>query len=737
MTADEARAAARLRPLQVLAVVVIGLVVRVGYEAALRADDGPAGLLATHVLGDERAYDAFARAGAEGTLDRERAFYQEPLYAWLLGRVYAVWPPTPVAEDAAAIPREGVREGVVWAQHLLGVLVALGTARLAARVGGRNAGLVAGLLMAVSGPAVLHEAMLLKATLSLAVLLLCLELWLDVLEGAGEVRAAGLGLALGVAVLLRGNLYLLLALVLGSLLLRRSGRRPLAAALVLLGAALAISPVTVHNLRRGDLVLTTYQAGTNIAIGQPPGDDPAAGVGYAPLRAGRGDARFEEQDAVELAEAGAGRALGSREVSAWWLARALERVTANPGVALRRVGWKLLHLVHGIEVPDVKDWAFLRRAVPWLATPLSDLRVLGAWALLAFVLLPWRGRQDLFVVRSAVVVVAVSLALVYVMGRYRLTAVPPMLVLAACGMVRGWAFLRAPGHAARKAGLVAAAVGLPWALALVPVPTDPNGDHVSLLNASSVALFHARTSTDAGAAVAWRDRALALAEEAAAVAPAFDDARAGVVRAAEARTPVLDPLPDRARDGAWRLVLLLLGKRTGADVLAPLAADEASAARAAVALLDRPPRPGGDAFTGPLLADALRMLVPHLRPDTDVPGLDDGAVLPVALACTDLALALEPEHPVTLAQRGVVLGRLDRPLDAERAYRAALAAGGETPEVLNNLGNLLLRQGRAADAATCFERALELAPGHPTIRVNLERAERARASGDGGEPRDT
>ena len=46
-----------------------------------------------HLLGDERAYDAMARGFASGDLGRERAFYQEPLYAWVVSLVYRAVPP--------------------------------------------------------------------------------------------------------------------------------------------------------------------------------------------------------------------------------------------------------------------------------------------------------------------------------------------------------------------------------------------------------------------------------------------------------------------------------------------------------------------------------------------------------------------------------------------------------------------------------------------------------------------
>ena len=723
-----------LRVTWLLGVLLVALLVRVGFEGTLLTDDGPLGSLGTHLLGDERAYDAFARESAAGTLDRERAFYQEPLYAWLVGRVYAVVAPEAVAEEAAAIPRAGVRWAIIVAQHLLGLVVVWGTATLGARVFGARAGLLAGLIVALSGPLVLHESMLLKASLSLVVLVAALHLWLDLLEGAGRGRAVGLGLLLGVGVLLRGNLYLLLALVVGSLLLRLPRRRPIQAGLVLTAALVAISPATIHNLRRGDLVLTTYQAGSNAAIGQPALPDPQLGIIYAPLRAGRGDARYEEQDAVALAEAAEGRALKGSEVSSWWWARVRERVQADPGVALVRVVEKLVHLFHGTEVPDVKDWAFFADGMPWLATPLSDMRWFGPWALLGVLVLPWRRRAStgrgldpgLLVVLGGLAVVALSLALFYVMGRYRLTAVPCLAILAGAMLDLGWRGLVHGGALARVV-VVLGALAPPALFAVLPLSSDVGGHHTSWANASTVERLLAELATDPAVAVHHRDRALAWADRAATLEPLFPTAARARLSACEARGPALDPLP-RARDAAWRLLLLMEGIRTGADVVPTLRdPDEATVARRAVELLGRRSLQGMDDYTAALRASAARSLGSYLKPGT-VPYLDDGQVLSLALGLSRLSLELEPEEGLAWVQQGLALKRMGRLDEAEAAYRRALEAGEDGVALYNNLGNVLLELGRADEAVEVLREAVARAPGDPRVARNLDRAREAAAA---------
>ena len=328
----------RLPARALLLVALVAALARGLFELQARGGEGPVAVLAGHLLGDERAFDLTARAFADGSLLRERSFYHEPLYPWLLGLAYRVAPPPPLPAGSTVVPLAAVHAGVIALQHLLGVLACVLVAALGARAVSPRVGLLAGLLAALCGPLVFVEGQLLKEGPALLLSVLALHLWLDVLEDKGPRRAALLGLLLGLGVLLRGNTYLLLAAVLGSLLLRIGGRRrPRAAALVLGCTLLALAPATVHNLHLGELVLSTYQGGSNAAIGMPDDDRPWGGFTYEPLRMGRSDTLFEEEDAVALAEAAAGRRLSGPEVSGFWWRRTLDVVVHRPAVALQRV----------------------------------------------------------------------------------------------------------------------------------------------------------------------------------------------------------------------------------------------------------------------------------------------------------------------------------------------------------------------------------------------------------------
>jgi len=82
-------------------------------------------------------------------------------------------------------------------------------------------------------------------------------------------------------------------------------------------------------------------------------------------------------------------------------------------------------------------------------------------------------------------------------------------------------------------------------------------------------------------------------------------------------------------------------------------------------------------------------------------------------------LALEPGHAQTLHLLGLIehqRGHSDAAIDR---IRMAIARNGHDPAFHHNLGNILRSQGRAAEAAECYERALSLDPASVNTLYNL------------------
>ena len=83
------------------------------------------------------------------------------------------------------------------------------------------------------------------------------------------------------------------------------------------------------------------------------------------------------------------------------------------------------------------------------------------------------------------------------------------------------------------------------------------------------------------------------------------------------------------------------------------------------------------------------------------------------------ATTLAPEVASYWNSLGMTLGGNGHPADAERAFRQAVRLDDGSPRYAYNLGLILQRQGRIAEARPWFEKTLALDPGFADARDRL------------------
>lgn len=445
--------------------------------------------LADVLIGDAQQYDQWAERIAAGDWLGSGVFYQAPLYPYLLAVIYTI--------AGHSLPAVRVVQALLGAVSC--VLLALAGRRF---VGGR-AGLVAGALLAVYPPAIFFDGLLQKSSIDLLLVVLLLALLGEFMGRAADRKMSlwlmASGLALGAFMLNRENARLLYPVVLAWLWLffRPVPARTRAAWLVVftLGVAAAVLPVGLRNLAvGGEFAMSTSQAGPNFYIGNRPG----ASGSYEPLVPGRGNAAFEQEDATRLAEAALGRKLSAGDVSGYWFGRAADGIRRAPGRWLALLGRKALLTINAAEVVDTESIEVYREFSPLLRVPLNFGVILavgaaGAWLTRR----EWRPLALLYAVAS---VFLLSVALFYVVARYRYPVVPVVLLLA------GAAVARAPSaFPDRRAWIPAAMVGA-GAAVLAFLPVVPSADETSF-NIGAALLARGRPAES----VAWLERAAAAA----------------------------------------------------------------------------------------------------------------------------------------------------------------------------------------------------------------------------------
>lgn len=415
---------------------------------------------------DARVYDDLAVALRQGTGAALEPFFVEPLYAYFLAAVYAVFGRDP------------------WSVRILQALGGAATAALVFDLGrrlyGRRIGWAAGLAAAFYGPFAFYDALLLKT--SLEVFLVALLLWLLVrgTESLGsELVWPAAGLVLGLAAILKANSLVLVPLALAAPFLARreaehapTGRRAAIRALaVLAGVALPTLPIVARNsLLAGEVTFLTTGAGMNFYQGNRPGTDGGLDIPeFIQL-----DPSREQQDSLAEARRRSGRpAMTAGDASGFWFAEAGRFIRDQPVAWVRLLARKTLLFWNHYEAADNLSFHYSRAVVPWLW-----LAPLGFWLVgplgLAGALAGAGGGRGEALLRAAVGLLTVGTVLFHVADRYRLAAVPALLVLG-CGLLRriGVEWQRgARRRALGRAGLAAAAALLVNLLEFYPGGQD-------------------------------------------------------------------------------------------------------------------------------------------------------------------------------------------------------------------------------------------------------------------------
>ncbi|MCP3958892.1 MAG: tetratricopeptide repeat protein [bacterium] len=414
----------------------------------------------------------------------ERPYFRPPGYPFFLSGVYRVTGP-----------------GYFWpriAQMALGLLSCWLLFRLARRAYGGATALFATALAATSWIFVFFEGELMAVALLVFLLLATLTVVASWREAFTLRRAAGAGVLLGLAALVRPNAAILLpAFLLWVLwwLWRREGR-PAWIAKVFLRPALAFvaafafttAPATLRNLAvAGDPVWITSNAGVNLFIGtHPDSDGTRPGVAELGEIAGldRGWDSFDYPLVAAGVERAEGRALADSEVSSYFTRRALRYVASEPGTVARLTLRKLALFWGPAEVSNNKVIHFERAASPTLRLGPGFATVL-ALAIAGAVLLLWGARLEQQAPtdsrRIEITVLLLLFAAAYsasylpffVSARFRAPLIPILLVFAGHALARLWNAVEA-----RRYRLLALGLGLILALRVVTgiawVPYEPD-----------------------------------------------------------------------------------------------------------------------------------------------------------------------------------------------------------------------------------------------------------------------
>lgn len=688
------------------------------------------------LLGDSKAYDAWALRIAAGNWLGSEVFYQAPLYPYFLGVLYAL------------IGRDLLLVRVV--QAILGSAGCVVLALAGAQWFSRPVGIAAGMGLALYGPVIFADALVQKSVLD--VLLMSTTLWLvgvavradevgqgdraDDAEAIKRPRASGppqratrpegarmawaaVGVSVALLSLSRENSLAIAGAIVAWLLLRRRPARVRLsqAGMVVVGLGLVLGPVAARNAAvGGEFQLTTAQFGPNLYIG----NNPSADGTYLPLRFGRGDPEYERRDATELAERALGRTLSPGEVSAYWAARALDYIRTQPTDWAALMMRKVALLVNATEMLDTESQETHAEYSVVLAAlgPMAHFGVLAPAALFG-VWVTWARRRALALFYLLLATYAASVVLFYVFARYRYPLVPFLMLLAAAGLVGAGRYFREAGSrrfAASLAAVAGLAVVCRWPLLssdLMRAITENN---------LATALYEANRVEDAEA---HYRRALAIRPDYAAAHSNLGALLRATGRVEDAIRHYREAIrlqPDHvtARYNLGNALLANGRPLEAAEQFQQVLARDPDSVEARTNL-------GAALATAGRLEEAAAALRTALRIDPASAEahrnlanvLDEMGHPDEAIRHFEQALTVKPDYfeaHYDLGRTLLARGEVSR---ATVHLQRAVALDPGSADAHNNLGVALASAGRLEEAVTHFARALTLRPDHDEARRNL------------------
>jgi len=247
-------------------------------------------------------------------------------------------------------------------------------------------------------------------------------------------------------------------------------RAGLKAAVVFLAAgALFLAPTVAWNAKQtGQITPGGSHGGFNFYVGNGPG---ATGVFSAPPGV-RGDVLTLFEDLKVQAETEASRLMTQEEVSRYYFKKTLDHIAAHPGEWIGIMGKKLM-LFFGSASDDMPTTYFHRRecgVLDFLFVPFAVIAPLGICGLIVLL----GGRRHRAVMSIFLACGVLSVVLFFVNVRFRLPAVPVLILLAAFFV--DW--IRREAARRRFAGIAvmgALALGVFFFVSVRPGPTISEG----------------------------------------------------------------------------------------------------------------------------------------------------------------------------------------------------------------------------------------------------------------------
>jgi tetratricopeptide (TPR) repeat protein len=382
-------------------------------------------------------YNEWALRILRGHWTQSTAFYGLPLYAYLLAVIYKICGYSPFVPGLLQAALEG---GTAVLLYKLARLIFDGSgegasARRRVEPHGQVIGILAAAGWGFFQPAQGYSIILMPTAW------LVFVFWFVVWQVVKRTEIPSLrllfflGALMGFTAMGIATILFLVPLVLAALFLRwrgARGRRVAGGVLILVGVLLGAAPAALHNFYIArDPVFLSAHSGVNFWIGNNP-----AATGYPKFPPGLHAGQTAMlQDSINAAEEAAGRPLKRSEVSAYWAGKGRAWITRHPLDWFKLLAVKTRNFWNAYQYDDLSIISTLREE--GIILPGLAFGLVAALGIPGMLVASWRLRSARWIV-GAIMLHMGALLTVFVTERYRLAAVPGLILFAAFGLWELW-----------------------------------------------------------------------------------------------------------------------------------------------------------------------------------------------------------------------------------------------------------------------------------------------------------
>jgi 4-amino-4-deoxy-L-arabinose transferase-like glycosyltransferase/Tfp pilus assembly protein PilF len=381
----------------------------------------------------------------EGWLGTE-IFYRAPFYPYVLSIIFWFVPHNLLA--------------VYIMQLAMGICSVVLIYSIGKRIYCERAGLIASGLGLAYSPLTFFETKILPTTTGIFLGLLSIYLltkaeqekkWYYWMAGAAT---------LGVAAICRPNYLLMIPLLIFGILVvhsRQLREASIPILILVLVPLLIIGTVTLRNYVVGkDFVLISANAGVTFAQG----NNPWSRGSIAVIPGFSGEVTNQRHEETQIAERVTGRKLRPSEVNTFWFKWGLTFIQKNPFEYLRLLLYKVAILFNNHELGSNYLLDIDKEVTPWLKLAFLPFGFIMAWAVIGFARIFWKRPAALALI-AAFMGSFLTAMIFYANSRYRMTLMPPAIIMAGGGLDY---LVRNP----RRFGVILLTVGLIFFISLPP-----------------------------------------------------------------------------------------------------------------------------------------------------------------------------------------------------------------------------------------------------------------------------